>query len=131
MCKKPAVVKSDIHGSKKEQKTCCGDFARYVRSTIAYGPLLRFSDIIRILIGPNDFHFEGLEDDEVVSDVLEKSVHLQAQFTGLKFTDGKIRINVEQSIVGDVGILMGDLKSFEHYLLNVENNTIKLPNGNV
>ena len=83
------------------------------------------------MIGPNVFHFEGLEDDEVVSDVLEKSVHLQAQITGLKFTDGKIRINVEQSIVGDVGILMGGLKSFEHYLLNVENNTIKLPNGNV
>ena len=79
----------------------------------------------------NFFHFEGLEDDDMVSDVMEKSIQLQAQLTGLKLADGKIKINVEQSIVGDVGILMGGLKSFEHYLLNVENNTIKLPNGNV
>ena len=67
----------------------------------------------------------------MVGDVLEKSVQLQADFTGLSLTHGEIKINVEQSIVGDVGILMGGLKSFEHYLLNIENNTIKLPNGNV
>ena len=67
----------------------------------------------------------------MVSDVLENSVQLQADFTGLSLIHGEIKINVEQSIVGDVGILMGGLKSFEPYLLNVENNTIKLPNGNV
>ena len=68
----------------------------------------------------------------MVSDVLENSVQLQADFTGLSFTHGEIKINVEQSIVGDdVGILIGGLKSFEHYLLNYENCTFKLPNGNV
>ena len=67
----------------------------------------------------------------MVSDVLENSVQLQADFTGLSFTHGEIKINVEQSIVGDVGILMGGLKSFEHYLLNKVDCTFKLPNGNV
>ena len=67
----------------------------------------------------------------MVSDVLENSVQLQADFTGLSLTHGQIKINVEQSIVGDVGILVGSLKSFEPYLLNRENCTFKLPNGNV
>ena len=67
----------------------------------------------------------------MVGDVLEKSVQLQADFTGLSLIHGEIKINVEQSIVGDVGILVGSLKSFEPYLLNYENCNIKLPNGNV
>ena len=38
-----------------------------------------------------------------------------------------VKIDTEQSIVGDVSILMGDTKSFERYLLNHENSFIKLP----
>ena len=42
------------------------------------------------------------------------------------FKNGRVEINVEQSIVGDVSILMGDTKSFEHYLLNSTNISITL-----
>ena len=38
-----------------------------------------------------------------------------------------VKIDVEQSIVGDVSILMGDTKSFEHYPLNSDISFIKLP----
>ena len=45
----------------------------------------------------------------------------------LFFKKSRVKINTEQSIVGDVSILMGDTKSFKHHLLNHENNFIKLP----
>ena len=78
----------------------------------------------------NFFHFKGLEDDEKIIDVLEKSGQIQANITDLSFQHGIVRINVEQSIIGNVGILMGGSKSFEHYLLNHDNCKVKVPNGN-
>ena len=60
---------------------------------------------------------------------MEKSGQFQAHFTDLSIQHGKVRINVEQSIIGNVLILMGGLKSFEPYMLNYENCTLELPNG--
>ena len=67
----------------------------------------------------------------MIADVLEKSGQFQAHFTDLSIQHGTVRINVEQSIIGNVSILMGGLKPFEPYMLNYDNCTFKLPNGNL
>ena len=63
--------------------------------------------------------------------MLEQSGQIQANITELDILDGHVRINVEQSIIGDVSLLMGGLKSFEPYLLNHENCNVEVPNGNI
>ena len=63
--------------------------------------------------------------------MLEQSGQIQANITELDILDGHVRINVEQSIIGDVSLLMGGLKSFEPFLLNRENFKVEVPNGNI
>ena len=63
--------------------------------------------------------------------MLEQSGQIQANITELDILDGHVRINVEQSIIGDVSLLMGGLKSFEPYMMNYDNCTFKVPNGNL
>ena len=63
--------------------------------------------------------------------MLEQSGQIQANITELNILDGHVRINVEQSIIGDVSLLMGGLKSFEPFLLNHENFKVDVPNGNI
>ena len=78
----------------------------------------------------NSFLISGVEDDEKIVDSIKEPGELQAKFIGLAFMDGTVKIDVEPSIVGDVSILMGGTKFFEHYLLNKMQCILKVPNGN-
>ena len=76
--------------------------------------------------------FSGVEDDDKISEVIKGSGQLHAKFSDLSYINGKVRIDVEQSFMGDVAILMGGTNKFEHYLANRnrEQFTLKVPNGN-
>ena len=72
----------------------------------------------------------GVEDDDKVAKYPKESGELEAKFLGLSVMNGKVRIDVEESFLSDVAILMGGTNSFEHYLLNQMQLTVKVPNGN-
>ena len=76
----------------------------------------------------------GVEDDETIADELEKlgeSGEFLAKFSDLSTLHGKVKIDVEQSLVGKISILMGATKLFEHFELNHVQNAVPVPNGNI
>ena len=83
------------------------------------------------LEGIHSFLISGVEDDEKIVDSIKEPGELQAKFIGLAFMDGTVKIDVEPTIVGDVSILMGGTKFFEHYLLNKMRCVLKVPKGNL
>ena len=72
---------------------------------------------------------KGVEDDDKITEILKESGQFQARFSDLSRLNGTIRIDVEESSLGQVAILMGSRKSFEHYLLNQRQLTLPLPKG--
>ena len=72
----------------------------------------------------------GVEDDETIAEFLKESGEFQAIFTNLATINGYVRIEVEQSLIGDAQLLMGGTDVFETYLLNKEELRLKVPNGN-
>ena len=75
----------------------------------------------------------GVEDDETIADELEKlgeSGEFLAKFSDLSM-NGEVKIDVEQSFVGQIAILMGGTKLFEHFVLNLDQNPLAVPNGNI
>ena len=72
---------------------------------------------------------EGIEDDEKVVDVSQQSGEIQAKISPLSFLNGQVKLEVEESIIGGVAILMGGRKSFEHFVLNNPKFAMKIPNG--
>lgn len=74
---------------------------------------------------------EGVEDDDRIADVCDQSGELQVQLSNLSVLDGSVKIELEVSNIGDIAILMGSVKSFEHYELNRETQTLTLPGGTV
>ena len=75
----------------------------------------------------------GVEDDEMITDELEKlgeSGEFLAKFSDLSM-NGEVKIDVEQSFVGQIAILMGGTKLFEHFVLNHVQNPLAVPNGNI
>ena len=76
----------------------------------------------------------GVEDDETIADELEKlgqSGEFLAKFSDLSTLHGEVKIDVEQSFVGQIAILMGGTKLFEHFVLNLDQNPLAVPNGNI
>jgi len=76
----------------------------------------------------------GVEDDETIADELEKlgeSGEFLAKFSDLSTLHGKVKIDVEQSLVGKISILMGATKLFEHFELNHVQNAVPVPNAKV
>ena len=74
----------------------------------------------------------GVEDDDKIVDSINEPGELQAKFIGLGVRDGKVKVEVVQSIVADggVAILMGGTNSFEHFLFNKMQQSCAVPNGN-
>ena len=74
----------------------------------------------------------GVEDDDKIVDSIKEPGELQAKFIGLGVRDGKVKVDVLQSIVADggVAILMGGTNSFEHFLFNKMQQSCAVPNGN-
>ena len=72
----------------------------------------------------------GVEDDEKIAQYPKEAGELQAKFLGLVSLNGRVRIEVEESFISDVAILMGGTNSFEHYLINQLEPTFVVPNGN-
>ena len=73
----------------------------------------------------------GVEDDEKITQYPKEAGELQAKFLGLVSLNGRVRIDVEESIgISKVAILMGGTNLFEHYLLNQLELTFVVPNGN-
>ena len=74
--------------------------------------------------------FLGVEDDETIAEFLKESGEFQATFTNLSYINGYVRIEVEQSLIGDAAILMGGTDDFEHFLVQFPHMTFKVPKGN-
>jgi len=75
----------------------------------------------------------GVEDDEMITDELEKlgeSGEFLAKFSDLSM-NGEVKIDVEKSFVGQIAILMGGTKLFEHFVLNHVQNPLAVPNAKV
>ena len=70
----------------------------------------------------------GVEDDEILSEITEQGGEFIAELSDLG-TSGRICIEVEDSLVGDVAILNGSAKHFEHFLFTRSKNNFKFSNG--
>ena len=87
---------------------------------------------MRMYFKTDSGQIEGVEDDDKIADVCHQSGELLVQLSNLSVLDGQVNIEVEVSnINSNIAILMGGVKSFEHYLLNRENNALTLPRGNL
>jgi len=88
---------------------------------------------VRIYFKTTSGHELGVEDDETIADELEKlgeSGEFLAKFSDLSM-NGEVKIDVEPSFVGQIAILMGGTKLFEHFVLNLVQNPMAVPNAKV
>merc|ERR1719414_1360051 len=74
-------------------------------------------------------HDEALDDDDVLTDIVKDDGHFVAEISKLGLFDGTIDLSYEdENHIGDVNVLIGSPKDFEHFKLNHEKNNMKIAN---
>ena len=93
--------------------------------------LVPFTLILNIPKQKKDVLVSGVEDNEKIVDFPKESGEFQARINTLaSMVNGKVKIDVEESIIGEMAILMGGTNNFEHYLLNHKEGNFTVPYGN-
>ena len=93
--------------------------------------MVPFTLILNIPKQKKDVLVSGVEDNEKIVDFPKESGEFQARINTLaSMVNGKVKIDVEESIIGEMAILMGGTNNFEHYLLNHKEGNFTVPYGN-
>ena len=80
----------------------------------------------------NGDHEECVDDDEILEDIAKNGGNFVAEISKLSSPFEKCKVNItcdETDCVGEVGILIGTPKKFEHFLLTRRSNNFKLTRG--
>ena len=84
----------------------------------------------RLVYRKSDYD-EGLEDDELLVDVAKADGDFVAEVKQYNVFDGTIQIACDNDLCGQVDVLMGSTKSFEHFRMTRETNKLKMNLGKI
>ena len=82
----------------------------------------------RLVYRKSDYD-EGLEDDELLVDVVKAEGDFVAEVQQYNFLDGELTIDCDTDLQGKVDVLMGSTKSFEHFRMTRQKNRLKMNYG--